>query len=114
MKSIFRAATLAVFAVSIAACEYAGDPAKSIEVAVAKDILTPRVDPDVALTEKVKNALGIEEASAYGVEVTSSGGHIILYGAVDKTAERRRFEIIAAGVVGVRSVENRIVVDPGA
>ena len=114
MKKLCRAALVALFAVSIAACEYAGDSAKAVEVAVAKEILTPRVDPDVALTEKVKSALAIDEAPAYGVEVTSTEGHVVLYGVVDKSVERRRFEIIAAGVVGVKSVENRIVVDPGA
>jgi len=114
MKNLARAAVLATIAVSIAACDKQDETVRSFEVAVAKEILAPKVDPDKALTEKVKEALGISEGPAYGVEVTVTDGRVTLFGAVDNSAERKRFEIIAAGVVGVRAVENRIVVDPGA
>jgi osmotically-inducible protein OsmY len=50
----------------------------------------------------------------YGVEVTAHDGHVELWGTVDSSGARRRLELTAAGVVGVRAVENRLQVDPGA
>jgi osmotically-inducible protein OsmY len=114
MKCNARAAAIAALALALAACDQARDSVPSIEVAVAKEILTPVTDPDAALTEKVREALGIGGVPAYGVEVVVEQGRVTLFGYVDSTAERKRFEISAAGVVGVRSVDNRIVVDPGA
>lgn len=115
MKSITRAAFVAALAVTLAACDHQDDSSiRSFEVAVAKEILAPAHDPDVALAEKVRDALGIGQGPAYGVEVTADEGRITLVGRVDSNAERKRFEVTAAGVVGVRAVSNRIVVDPGA
>jgi len=115
MKNSIGAAVLAAMTVSLAACDHQEDASlRSFEVAVAKEILAPARDPDQALAAKVREALGIGQGPAYGVEVTVDEGRVTLLGRVDSNAERKRFELTAAGVVGVRAVSNRIVVDPGA
>lgn len=95
----------------IAACD-AYSPVESIfpqEFALAK------TDPDAALADKVEKALGTDDAPlAFGVEVTARDGKVELWGTVDSHAARKRFELIAAGVVGVKSLENHLKVDPGA
>jgi osmotically-inducible protein OsmY len=63
----------------------------------------------------VKHALGLDTGAVpYGVEVTASDGRVELWGTVDSTAARKRIEITAAGVVGVKAIESHLQVDPGA
>jgi osmotically-inducible protein OsmY len=115
MRKPIGAAVLAALAISLSACDHTDDAsARSFEVAVAKEILAPTQDPDRVLAEKVRDALGIGQGAAYGVEVTADEGRVTLVGRVDSNSERKRFEVTAAGVVGVRAVNNRIAVDPGA
>jgi len=106
-----RALIFVSIAFPLAACDAQPglDPTASQEVAFA------RIDPDAALASKAEKALGADNAPlAYGVEVTASDGKVDLWGTVDSNAARKRFAVIAAGVVGVRSVENHLRVDPGA
>jgi osmotically-inducible protein OsmY len=81
---------------------------------VAQQLVAMRADPDKALADKVKKALGTDEGAAYGVEVSATDGTVILWGKVDSSAERRRMATIAAGVVGVRTLINNVTLDPGA
>jgi osmotically-inducible protein OsmY len=100
---------------SLAGCGNDNEPARAVEQAVAKEILTPAVDPDEQLAGKVEKALGSGGAPlAFGVEVTARDGKVELWGTVESTAARKRFELIAAGVVGVKSLENHLQVDAGA
>jgi len=101
---------IAAIASLIAAC----DAQPGLDPEVAQQLAAARIDPDAALAAKVGKALGVNGAAPYGVEVTASDGKVDLWGTVDSTAERKRFEVISAGVVGVRSVENHLRVDPGA
>ena len=48
------------------------------------------------------------------MEVTADDGRVRLWGTVDSNAVRKRLGLAAAGVVGVKSLENRLVGDPGA
>ena len=115
MRNPIGAAVLAAISIFLAACDHTDDSsARAFEVAVAKEILAPTQDPDKVLAEKVRDALGIGQGPAYGVEVTADEGRVTLIGRVDSNAERKRFELTTAGVVGVRAINNRIVVDPGA
>ena len=110
-----RAAAIAATAFTLTACDASRETDAAIEPAVAQQLLAARADPDKALAEKVERALGIETGSLpYGVEVTASDGKVQLWGTVDSTAVRKRFELTAAGVVGVKALENHIRVDPGA
>jgi osmotically-inducible protein OsmY len=112
---IIRFVSIVSIAFLLAACFHENDPARAVEQAVAKEILTPAVDPDEQLAGKVEKALGSGSAPlAFGVEVTARDGKVELWGTVESTAARRRFELIAAGVVGVKSLENHLQVDPGA
>lgn len=101
-------------AVSLAACDGDPDASRAVEQAVAREILAPAADSDRQLAEKVEKALGINTGNPpYGVAVTAADGRIMLWGTVDSEATRKRFEVIAAGVVGVTSLDNRLQVDPG-
>lgn len=101
--------------IPLAACSRDDEAARDIEQAVAREILSPAIDQDRQLALKVEKALGTEDGSLpYGVEVTASSGKIELWGTVGSTAARKRFELIAAGVVGVKALESHLQVDPGA
>jgi osmotically-inducible protein OsmY len=109
-KPLMRVGVLAL-AVLVAGC----DAQPGLDAQVAQEVVAMRADPDAALAEKVKKALGLETGSMhYGVEVTAHDGHVELWGTVDSSGARRRLELTASGVVGVRAVENRLQVDPGA
>ena len=112
----FRAITItAAIAFALAACDASHETESNLEPAVAQQLLAARADPDKALAEKVARALGIDTGSlVYGVEVTADDGKVRLRGTVDSNAVRKRLGLAAAGVVGVKALENRLVVDPGA
>jgi osmotically-inducible protein OsmY len=109
-----RVLVLAAFALSLAACDGSQGPAAAVDPVVAQQLVATRADPDKALADKVKKALGIDEGAAYGVEVSATDGTVTLWGQVDSSAERRRVATIAAGVVGVRTLINNVTLDPGA
>ena len=110
MKNI-QILSIVSIAFLLAACE----GQSSLDPIVAQDLAVERIDPDAALARKVEKALGIDNgALPYGVEVTASGGKVELWGMVDSTAARKRFELISAGVVGVKSLVSHLSVDPGA
>jgi len=114
-KHFTRAAAFAALVFTLAACDSSHETESSVDPVVAQQLLASRADPDKALAEKVARALGNEPGSlSYGVEVTADDGRVQLWGTVDSTAVRKRMELSAAGVVGVKAVENRLVVDPGA
>jgi osmotically-inducible protein OsmY len=107
--------TSAVSIVSIVFLLAACDSQSGLDPVVAQEVALARVDPDAALAEKVEKALGVDSAPlSYGVEVTASGGKVELWGTVDSSAARKRMEVTAAGVVGVKSLVNHLKVDPGA
>jgi len=110
MKTI-RIVSIVSIVFLLAAC----DAQPGLDPVVAQELSIARTDPDAALAEKVERALGVENGSLpYGVEVTASAGKVDLWGTVDSTAARKRFELIAAGVVGVKAIESHLRVDPGA
>jgi len=100
--------------ISLAACDSPRDPESVLDPLVTQQQVAMRADPDKALADKVKKALGTYEGAAYGVEVSATDGTVILWGKVDSSAERRRMATIAAGVVGVRALINNVALDPGA
>lgn len=86
-----------------------------VDPRVAQERVIKSEDRDVALAQKVKRSLvGDVLPDPYGIEVTARDGVVRLHGAVYNEGERKRLEVTAAGVVGVRGVENHIVIDPGA
>lgn len=109
--NFMRVLSLVSIVFLLAAC----DAPTGADTVVPQEVALARIDPDAALAEKVERALGAEGAPlAFGVEVTAREGKVELWGTVDSTAARKRFGVIAAGVVGVKSLENHLKVDPGA
>ena len=87
----------------------------AVEAIVPQEAVVQRIDPDAQLAEKVEKALGTDTGTLpYGVEVTATDGKVEIWGTVDSSTVRRRIELIAAGVVGVKSLVNHLQVDPGA
>jgi hyperosmotically inducible periplasmic protein len=75
----------------------------------------PRIDPDGALAARVKQALeGEAKIHAGGIDVTAANGTVTLWGTAASTGERTRAAKLAAGVEGVKAVENRIAVVKGS
>ena len=98
----------------LASCSDVQEVPRAFEQAVAKELLAP-VDPDRQLAGKVEKALGLESTPlAYGVEVTARDGKVELWGTVDSNVVRKRIEVTAAGVVGVKALTSHLQVDPGA
>jgi osmotically-inducible protein OsmY len=93
----------------LAAC----DAQPGLEPVVAQELANARIDPDAALARKVEKALGNSaEGMPYAVEVTATDGKVQLWGSLDSTSARKRIELTAAGVVGVRAVESHLQVNP--
>src|SRR6185503_2333800 len=114
-RSMYIAATAAI-AFSLAACNARHGSGSMFEPVAAQQLAVERIDPDNALTEKVKTALGLDagQGASYGVELPASDGAVDICGTVDGSAVRKRLEVTAAGVVGVKALRNHIQVDPGA
>jgi hyperosmotically inducible protein len=85
------------------------------KVAPENDIAKRAEAADTALAERVKTAIGADPAlSALTVDVAASGNAVTLHGTADSNANRDRASLVALGVQGVNSVENRIVIVRGS
>lgn len=72
-------------------------------------------NPDEELVSKVKAALGGDGGvNVHRIDVTSEGGVVTLYGTADTADQRARAEQIAAGVSGVKSVQNKLAIVAGS
>lgn len=66
-------------------------------------------DPDAELAGRVRGALHASFGTPAGeIGVTAQNGFVFLYGEVVSEPVRERAERIAAGVAGVRAVDNEI------
>lgn len=76
---------------------------------------TGRPSADVELAARVKSALETDAAlRALAVDVTAAGGAVTLFGTADTAANRDKAAKLAAGVPGVTSVQNQIVIVRGS
>lgn len=74
-----------------------------------------RQDADAALAAKVKTALGAEKGlNVHAIDVTAKDGAVTLFGTADTPALRDKATKVAAGVQGVKTVENRLAVVKGS
>ncbi len=70
---------------------------------------------NAALAAKVKSALAAEaELKMLAIDVNASGGTVMLFGTADTRANRERAGKVAAGVEGVKSVQNNLVLVKGS
>jgi osmotically-inducible protein OsmY len=110
-----KVAGCAAIALGLAACDASQNTDAKIDPLSAQQMVAARADPDKALADKVKRALGEDVGpGAYGVEVTATDGTVQLWGRVESNAVRKRIGVTAAAVIGVRALENHLQVDPGA
>ena len=88
------------------------EPAKT---AVMEPPPAAPASPDEELASKVKAALGGDGGiNVHRIDVTSDGGVVTLYGTADTADQRAKAENIAAGVNGVKAVQNKLAIVAGS
>jgi len=74
-----------------------------------------RAAADKALAGRVKAALGAERTlNAHGIDVVASNGAVTLFGTAETRMKREIAGKVAAGVAGVKSVENKLAIVAGS
>ena len=74
-----------------------------------------RAAADKELAGRVKSALGAERTlNAHGIDVVASNGAVALYGTAETRMKRDMAGKVAAGVAGVKSVENKLAIVAGS
>ncbi|HUL93897.1 MAG TPA: BON domain-containing protein [Burkholderiales bacterium] len=75
----------------------------------------PAIDENKVLAGKVKSALGADPAlKMLAIDAGASDGVVTLYGTADSKKNRDKAAKVAAGVPGVRSVKNELVIVAGS
>jgi hyperosmotically inducible periplasmic protein len=78
-------------------------------------VAAPQLSPDEALAKRITRELRDSPAVAgQGVDATVDGGVVTLYGTVPSAADRSKVADFVAGIEGVRSVVNKLVVVAGS
>ena len=92
-----------------------------IEVAAAKPVEAPKpvepppVDENKVLAGKVKAALGADPAlKMLAIDAGATDGVVTLYGTANNKRNRDKAAKVAAGVPGVKSVTNNLVIVAGS
>ena len=74
-----------------------------------------RAAADKELAGRVKAALGAERTlNAHGIDVVASNGAVTLFGTAESRMKREIAGKVAAGVEGVKSVENKLAIVAGS
>ena len=104
---------LLLLAVGVAAVAYAGPlPFRRISQTLSS---VRNTSLDTALETKVRGALALSRrVSGFKVGVQAHSGRVTLAGRVPSQEARSILEAIVADTAGVASVDNQLVVDPGA
>jgi len=90
-------------------------PAIEVPKPAPAPVAAPQPSPDERLAERVRRAL--REARAVpgqGVDATVEGGVVTLYGTVPSPEDRASVRDFVAGIDGVQSVVNKLVVVRGS
>jgi hypothetical protein len=78
-------------------------------------VAAPSLTPDQMLAERVKGALrDSREVDGQGVDVGVASGVVTLFGTASSAGERRKLGKFVAGIEGVQSVVNKLVVVHGS
>jgi len=97
--------------------------AGTIEIAKAKPVELPKslepekapVDENKLLAGKVKSALSADPAlKLLAIDAGAADGVVTLYGTADNKKNRDKAARVAAGVPGVKSVKNELVIVAGS
>jgi len=136
-RGALTAATAAAAVLSLGACDQiqslwkSEPPAQAqqaptegkIEIAAAKPVELPKpleptkppVDENKVLAGRVKSAFGADPAlKLLAIDAGASDGVVTLYGTADNRNNRDRAARVAAGVPGVKSVKNELVIVAGS
>ncbi|HVQ62502.1 MAG TPA: BON domain-containing protein [Burkholderiales bacterium] len=135
-RGALTAATAVAAALSLAGCDWiqslwkSDPPAQAqqapaegkIEIAKAKPVELPKpveapppVDENKVLAGKVKSALGADPVlKMLAIDAGASDGVVTLYGTADNKKNRDKAARVAAGVSGVKSVKNELVIVAGS
>lgn len=74
-----------------------------------------RAAADKELASRVKAALGAERTlNVHGIDVVASNGAVTLFGTAETRMKREIAGKVAAGVEGVKSVENKLAIVAGS
>jgi osmotically-inducible protein OsmY len=120
--------TVAFLAAALAACDSAEPPKAAVVTEQVRPaalepkpapapapVAAPQPSPDQLLAERVKRALrDAREVPGQGVDATVEGGVVTLYGTVPSRDDRGKVGDFVAGIGGVRSVVNKLVVVRGS
>jgi hyperosmotically inducible periplasmic protein len=88
---------------------------KPVEIPKSLEPAKPPVDENKVLASKVKSALGADPAlKLLAIDPGASDGVVTLYGTADNKRNRDRAAKVAAGVPGVKSVRNELVIVAGS
>ncbi len=89
--------------------------AKPVEPLKPIEPVKPPVDENKLLAGKVKSALGADPAlKMLAIDAGASDGVVTLYGTADNKKNRDKAAKVAAGVPGVKSVKNELVIVAGS
>jgi hyperosmotically inducible periplasmic protein len=132
-RSILSAAIAAAALLGLGGCDQirswfsseppvAAQPPAPIEVAKAKPpveapkpVEPPPVDENKVLAGKVKSALGADPAlKMLAIDAGATDGVVTLYGTANNKRNRDKAGKVAAGVPGVKSVKNELVIVAGS
>lgn len=116
-----------LFAAALAACGEAEPPKPAAPESPKPAVIAPAPAPtpppaapaqpsaEELLLERVRKALrDTREVDGQGVSATVEGGVVSLFGTVPSESERRKVERFVAGIDGVQSVVNKLVVVRGS
>ena len=125
MRTLLLAATTSVL---LAACDSGEPPKPTVTAEPVRPVVVapkpapdpapvaaPQPSPDALLAERVRRALrDSRTVPGQGVDATVEGGVVTLYGTVPSLEDRAGVRDFVAGIDGVRSVVNRLVVVRGS
>lgn len=114
---------------ALAACDSA-EPPKPVELPAPRPlarapapaptpppapVAAPRLTPEQMLAERVKKALrDAKDVDGQGVDIGVDGGVVTLFGTASSAGERRKLGRFVAGIEGVQSVVNKLIVVQGS
>ncbi|MFA5914104.1 MAG: BON domain-containing protein [Burkholderiales bacterium] len=114
IESASDAAALQAKAAAAAAAKKQAEEQQA-QADAAKKIADEKAATDQALADKVKAALvATPSLKRLGVDVRASDGAVTLFGAADSKAQRRKAELVASKVPGVRSVKDELQIARGS
>ena len=89
--------------------------ARAVDLPKSIEAPKPPVDENKVLANKIKSALGADPAlKVLAIDASVSDGAVTLYGTANNRALRERAAKVVAGVPGVKSVRNELVIVAGS